>query len=77
MQFYKTLAAIRLANRPAFAGDCRIEEKDGLLTIDRGDAIRMVMNFSDRPQKMEGTDLFGEGYAKETVEPNGFVILKI
>lgn len=76
LQFYKDLAAIRLANRPAFAGDCRIEEKDGFLTIDRGDAIRMVMNFSDRPQNLEGTVLFGEGYEKEAVAPNGFVILK-
>ncbi len=77
LKFYQDLAAVRLKNRDAFAGDCTIEERDGLLILERGNTIRMAMNFSGRPQRVQGTFLFGEGFAEGILQPDGFAILKL
>ncbi len=77
LKFYQELAAVRVANRAAFAGDCTIAEQDGLLILERGKVIRMAMNFSDRPQKVQGEFLFGEGFAEGILQPDGFAIIRI
>ena len=77
LKFYQELAAVRVANRAAFAADCTIAEQDGLLILERGNTIRMAMNFSDRPQKVQGEFLFGEGFAEGILQPDGFAIIRI
>ncbi len=77
LNFYKELAAVRVANRAAFAGDFRIEEKDGLLVLERGGAIRLMMNFSQAPQKVQGEVLLGEGYVDGVLQPEGYILFKI
>ncbi|MBR4086862.1 MAG: hypothetical protein IKK30_03270, partial [Clostridia bacterium] len=77
LEFYKELATVRVENRAAFAADCTIAEQDGLLILERGNTIRMAMNFSDRPQKVQGEFLFGEGFAEGILQPDGFAIIRI
>ncbi len=73
LAFYRKLGNLRLRFREAFKGDCIFRScKDGKLVLERGDTIRLAMNFSDGPMAVEGTPLLTEGAAEGFLLPGGF-----
>ena len=73
LAFYRKLGNLRLRFREAFKGDCVFRScKGGKLVLERGSAIRLVMNFSDTPMETEGTPLLTEGTDGNTLLPGGF-----
>lgn len=73
LAFYKALAAIRTEHRQAFKEDCIFRcHREGQLIMERGETIRLCMNFSDGPMEVAGVPLLSEGLENGALMPQGF-----
>ncbi|MBQ7936117.1 MAG: glycoside hydrolase family 13 protein, partial [Clostridia bacterium] len=73
LSFYRTLGKWRLHYREAFKGDCLFRSYEhGRLIMERGEKIRLAMNFSDFPMDVGGTPLITEEYETGKLLPGGY-----
>ncbi|MBQ7935070.1 MAG: glycoside hydrolase family 13 protein [Clostridia bacterium] len=73
LSFYKKLGALRQQYREAFKGDCVFRScKEGKLILERGNTVRLIMNFSDTPMETDGIALLAENAGDGILLPGGF-----
>ncbi len=78
LAFYKELAALRLAHREAFKGDCVFRRySNGQLIMDRGGKIRLMMNFSNRPMEADGQPLLHHKWENNILMPGGYGLFMV
>lgn len=73
LHYYRRLGALRGQYRPDFAGSCVfLDYEGGRLIFDRGERIRLAMNFSPAAFEVEGEPLLAEGARAGGLEPGGY-----
>ena len=73
LRFYQKLGAVRQAYREAFSGNCVFRSYTHKhLIMDRGNTVRLAMNFADSAMEVDGEPLLTENYDHGFLAPGGF-----
>ena len=76
--FIKKLSKIRTDNEGLRTLDTDIKEKDRVITIERGDNLRLILNLSDKPYQFKGEVVVSSAELEDgTLSPYSAVLLKV